>query len=129
MKELRKEIKDKAMSQTFKSDDVNAVDVMVWLIRHAGGLLILTPIIVFVSTVVWRLYMKPEVKSVAAELDKPLQKQIVHIKDDVRDLKKSGKETFYIVKKMELVQNRTSPPDLVREAEEEIEIEKIKDMD
>lgn len=127
MKELRKEILDKARSQTFKQSEVNGVDVVVWLVRHLGYLLVIVPIAVFVSTAVWRLYMKPEVRDVAMALDKPIITRIDTLETRVQKNGETDKKTFYLVKKMELVQRRTAPPIVVEEAAEEIEIEKILD--
>ena len=127
MKELRKEILNKARSQTFKQSEVNGVDVVVWLVRHLGYLLVIVPIAVFVSTAVWRLYMKPEVRDVAMALDKPIITRIDTLETRVQKNVETDKKTFYLVKKMELVQRRTAPLIVVKEADEEIEIEKILD--
>ena len=110
---------DEAKNQIFDRRQINGVDVAVWMVRHAGWLIYISGILGAMLLGAWKTFVKPEVECIAKELDKP----IIEATRKNADL---NKETFYIVKKMELVQKRTAPPDAVREAEEEIEIEKIR---
>ena len=106
MKELGVEFLDKAKSQTFKRSEVNGVDVIVWITRHLGFVLVLAPIVVFFSTIVWKVYMKPQVREVAMELDKPIIARIDTLVHHEIDNNSRDKKVYYLVKKMELVQRR-----------------------
>ncbi len=127
MVELGKEILKKTKDQAFKKSEVSGADVFAWLLRHLGHLVFIVPIAVFMSTVVWRLYMKPEVKDVAKELDKPIITRVDTLESRAQQNAEMGKKVYYLVKKVELVQRRTAPANVVKRAEEEIEVEKILD--
>lgn len=115
---------NKLLDRNFNGSRVNSIDVLIWLIRHTGFLLVITPVIAYISIVIWRLYMKPEVKATAMELDKQISVRVDTLETRFNKQKRLLKDTHYIVKKMELIQSRTAPAKVVREAAEEVAIEK-----
>ena len=124
-----KEILTKAKQQALRKEEVSATDVLAWLLRHAGFVTVLAPVIVGVLTVAWVMWFEPRVKQTAQDLDKPIIIQVDTLSRKLETVKRRGKETHYIVKKMELIQRRTAPKEIVREAAEDVEIEKILDTE
>lgn len=120
----KKEFIEEAKRQVFKRSDVNGVDVFIWLFRHIGRLIILIPVMLSFLAYAWTYHVAPKVDERASRLDTLIT---VPILDQTEKNKCKIRDTYYIVKKMELVQKRTSPAGIVLEAEEEIEIEKIID--
>ena len=112
-----------------KKKDINGLDVLVWAGRHIGYLMALLPVIGLVTAVVWVMYFEPKGKAAAKELDKPIIKRVTQVERKADKINKRTKSTHYIVRKMELVQTRTSPAKVVKEAEEEIDLEKERDME
>lgn len=104
----------------------NGLDVAIWFGRNAAFVTVLVTILFTIFLYGWRFHIAPNIDERAKRLDTlmtaPIKRQL-----DKNTVK--VKDTYYIVKKMELVQKRTAPAIVVRRAEEEIEIEKLKEED
>ena len=115
-----KQVTDKMFEQMFKQDKISGLDVTAWLFRHVGWFIMMGVVLTSMSSLVWQAKIKPAMICVAEKLD-----SVVTVK--VNENTERSKDTYYMVKKIELIQKRTSPARVVKEASEEIEIEKWSD--
>jgi hypothetical protein len=119
-----KDIIKEAGKQALGRESVNGIQVMGYLFRHVGYLFFLTPVIVSLLAVVWAMYFEPKVRRVAKEEDKPIIIKVDTLESSVKKIKKTQAETYFDVKTMMSIQERTSPKRIVDEVKEKIIIEK-----
>jgi hypothetical protein len=121
------EIKTKLIQQTFNNKNTNGIDVLVWLFRHALYFPVFATLIVAVLGVIWKVYLEGKVNETAKAHDKPIIIRLDTLDSKVKRVKNTNADIYYTVKTMERIQKRTAPKSIVKEAEEETQIEKRRD--
>jgi hypothetical protein len=117
---------EETKNQVLRKKDVNGADVAVWLFRHAAYLAVVLPIFLAIFAYIWPFHIAPKVDARAARLDTLI---VTPIKNDVKKIKRRSKETHYIVKKMEIIQRKTAPRNVVEDAQTEIDLQKERDSE
>lgn len=123
-----KQFVGEAVRQAMKTSEPTGAQVAVYLFLHAGRLLVFVPIVAGLVSLLWTIDTKDRVERVARELDIPICVKLDTIVARVKRNERTNRETYYSVKKVELIQSRTSPHQVVKEASEEIEIEREIDL-
>lgn len=117
---------EEVKNQALRKKDVSGTDVAAWFLRHFVHLGITGSLFLTILAYVWTFHIAPKVDARAARLDTLI---VTPIKDDVKKIKRRSKDTHYIVKKMEIIQRKMAPRNVVEDAQTEIDLQKERDSE